>query len=90
MGVGGRLESQVCLVEGVHLWTMDGWRPDGRGLASLLSAETDSKHANIQKLRNVVNEQFTHKIISHNDLCTTERVGGGGGGGEGKHDHRKI
>lgn len=63
--MGGRLESQVCLAGGR---TVDGWRSDGGGPASLLSGETDSKHTNIQKQRNSVDERFTQNIISHNDL----------------------
>lgn len=61
--VGGRLESQVCLAGGRPV---DG--SDGRGPASLLSGETDSKHTNIQKQRNSVNKGFTQSIITHNDL----------------------
>lgn len=63
--MGGRLESQVCLAGGR---TVDGWRSDGGGPASLLSGETDSTHTNIQKQRNSVDERFTQNIISHNDL----------------------
>lgn len=65
MHVGGRLESQVCLAGGK---TVDGWRSDGGGPASLLSGETDSKHANIEKQRNSVKDRFSQNTISHNDL----------------------
>lgn len=46
MWVGDLKVRFAWLVEGVHLWTVDGWRSDGGGAASLLSGETDSKHTN--------------------------------------------
>lgn len=56
MWVGDLKVRFAWLVEGVQLWTVDGWRSDGGGPASLLSRETDSKHTNIQKPRNSVDD----------------------------------